>query len=68
MLQDVKEKVIRFGVSIPTLQGVIGNLKRRGHFQPPPPTPHRVNPDSVLNRSKIACACLLHPNLILAKG
>ena len=41
MLQDVKEKVIRFGVSIPTLLGVIGNLKRCGHFQPPP-TPYRV--------------------------
>ena len=37
MLQDVKEKVMQFGVSSPTLLGVTGNLQRCGHFQPPPP-------------------------------
>ena len=42
MLHDAKEKVIRFGVSSPTLLGVTGNLKRCGHFQPPP-IPDRVN-------------------------
>ena len=42
MLQDVKEKVMQFGVSSPTLLGVTGNLQRCGHFQPPP-IPDRVN-------------------------
>ena len=37
MLQDVKEKVMQFGVSSPTLLGVTGNLQRCGHFQPLPP-------------------------------
>ena len=41
MLQDVKEKVMQFGVSSPTLLGVTGNLQRCGHFQPPP-IPDRV--------------------------
>ena len=45
MLQDVKEKVMQFGVSSPTLLGVTGNLQRCGHFQPPP-IPDRVNNDS----------------------
>ena len=36
MLQDVKEKVMQFGVSSPTLLGVTGNLQGCGHFQPPP--------------------------------
>ena len=44
MLHDAKEKVIRFGVSSPTLLGVTGNLKRCGHFQPPP-IPDRVKQD-----------------------
>ena len=70
MLQDVKEKVIQFGVSSPTLLGVTGNLQRCGHFQPPP-IPDRVNRDYMLltylptyTKYNISCFCqLLHDKM-----